>query len=90
MNWSVYVILCQDGSLYTGISTDPERRFQEHRTMALTGKGKGAKYFRGKLPLETVWLMRNLDKKEASQQEAQIKRMNRRQKLEFLTGRVEL
>ena len=84
------MILCQDGSLYTGISTDPKRRFEEHRTMALTGKGKGAKYFRGKLPLETIWLTSNLDRKEASQKEAQIKKMNRRQKLQFIKSNAVL
>ena len=47
-NWSVYVIRCADGSLYTGISTDPGRRFQQH------ADGRGAKFFRTRRPLEII------------------------------------
>ena len=48
--WFVYVIRCADGTLYTGVSTNVERRFTEHRE----GSGKGAKYLRGRGPLEMV------------------------------------
>lgn len=78
------MILCQDKSLYTGISTNPERRFQEHAEMASTGQGRGAKYFRGRPPVETVLIIENLDKSEASKEEAQIKKLSRRQKLELI------
>lgn len=50
MNWQVYIILFSDNSLYTGITTDSERRFRQHT------KGDGAKYFRGRQPLEVVFL----------------------------------
>ena len=46
--WSLYIVRCRHGSLYTGIATDVERRFAEHQT------NKGAKYLRGRGPLELV------------------------------------
>ena len=47
--WYLYILRCADGSLYTGITTDVERRLEEHRS------GKGAKYTRGRGPLELVY-----------------------------------
>ena len=47
--WYLYILRCADGSLYTGITTDVERRLEEHRG------GKGAKYTRGRGPLELVY-----------------------------------
>lgn len=52
MNWYVYVILTSKGKLYTGISTDPERRFVEH----LCDRKKGAKFFRSDSPVVIVHL----------------------------------
>ena len=49
-NWSVYIILCDDGSLYTGVSTDIDRRFREHGATP-----RGAKYFNGRKPLRVVY-----------------------------------
>ena len=48
MQWSVYMLRCSDNSLYTGITTDINRRFQQH------SEGKGARYFRGRTPLQVV------------------------------------
>ena len=53
--WTVYMIRCRDGSLYTGITTDLDRRVEEHRDIAVVkkpGAQKGAKALRGKGPLE--------------------------------------
>ena len=47
--WSLYIVRCRHGSLYTGIATDVERRFAEHQT------NKGAKYLRGRGPLKLVF-----------------------------------
>ena len=47
--WYLYILRCADGSLYTGITIDVERRLEEHRS------GKGAKYTRGRGPLELVY-----------------------------------
>jgi len=74
-NWSVYIIEACDGSFYTGITTDTERRFSEH----LDGK-KGAKYFNGKTPIRILFNETNHDRSSASKQEARIKSMTRAQK----------
>ena len=47
--WKLYILRCGDGSLYTGITTDVEKRLEAHRS------GKGAKYTRGRGPLELVY-----------------------------------
>ena len=49
--WHVYLVRCTDGSLYTGIATNVERRLAEH----IEGKKKGARYLRGRGPLELVF-----------------------------------
>jgi putative endonuclease len=70
MNWQVYIILCSDGSLYTGITTNIERRFAQHLD------GTGAKYFRGRAPLRLVYLEAGHDRASASRREARIKRLS--------------
>ena len=69
MNWQVYIILCSDNSLYTGITTDVERRFSQHLT------GTGAKYFRGRSPQRLVYLEVGHDRSSASRREVEIKRL---------------
>ena len=69
MNWQVYMILCSDDSLYTGITTDIQRRFAQHLA------GTGAKYFRGRVPHRLVYLENNHDRSSASRREAQIKKL---------------
>ena len=66
-DWQVYMILCSDGSLYTGITTDINRRIHEH------GNGKGAKYFRGRQPKALVYLERGHTRSTAGLREWQIK-----------------
>jgi putative endonuclease len=80
--WSVYIILCSDNSLYTGITTDVAGRFQQHLT------GRGAKYFRGRQPLQVVYLENGHSRSTASRREAQIKALKRTDKdaLVFSTG----
>lgn len=74
MEWSVYIILCSDGSLYTGISTDVERRFRQHST------GKGAKYFRGRAPLAIAFREGGHSRNSAGRRESMIKKMTRLEK----------
>ncbi len=71
MNWQVYIILCSDGSLYTGITTDVDRRLRQH------AGGSGAKYFRGRKPLNLVYLERGHSRSSAAQRESLIKKMTR-------------
>ena len=71
IRWYVYILRCGDGSLYTGITTDPQRRLRQHR-----GEIKGgAKYTRARLPIEMVWLESQLDRASASRREIEIKRL---------------
>lgn len=76
MEWFVYVIRCSDDSLYTGVTTDIERRFNEH-----AGNAKGAKYFNGRQPLEVVYSEAGHDRSSACQREATIKKLSRAGKL---------
>jgi putative endonuclease len=78
MNWCVYIILCSDDSLYTGITTDMERRFRQH------AEGRGAKYFRGRSPKQTVYLEQGLSRSSAASREARIKAMPRVEKLNLI------
>lgn len=74
MNWHVYMILCTDDTLYTGITTDIERRMREHSS------GRGAKYFRGRQPERLLYLESGHDRSSASQREHAIKAMRRSDK----------
>ncbi len=74
MNWQVYMILCSDGSLYTGITKDIDRRFRQH------GEGRGARYFRCRAPVEVVYLESGHTRSSAGKREAAIKAMSRTDK----------
>lgn len=82
MRWSVYIIRCSDGSLYTGISNDVQRRFREHAS------GLGAKYFRGRQPKEVVYVETGHDRGSASKREIVIKKLPRAGKLQLLSSTV--
>ena len=70
--WLVYMIRTLDGQLYTGITTDIQRRWQEHKS----GKG-GARYFRGHTPKAIALLEEHIDRSSASKREAQIKMLSK-------------
>ena len=74
MNWLVYMILCSDNSLYTGITTDIDRRLRQH------ANGSGAKYFRGRHPIQVVYFENDHSRFSAAKRESQIKAMNRADK----------
>ena len=73
MNY-VYMIRCKDGSLYTGWTNNLEKRFRNHC------EGKGAKYTRGRGPLELVYYEVFEDKKDAMKREYAIKQLKKREK----------
>ena len=77
-NWKVYILRCGDGSLYTGISTDVARRLEEHCS------GKGAKYTRGRNPLELAYVEACSDKSAALRRELEIKALPRAEKLKLI------
>ncbi len=70
MNWFVYIILCSDASLYTGITNNLERRLTQH------ADGRGAKYFRGRMPGPVVYLEAGHTRSSASKREAAIKKLS--------------
>ena len=74
----VYILLCEDGSLYTGWTNDLQKR------IALHNSGRGAKYTRGRGPLELVYSEELPDKEAALRRECAIKKLRREQKLALL------
>jgi len=75
--WFLYMVECADGRVYTGITTDVERRFVEHSE----GGIKGAKALRGKGPLKLVFQQQMLNRSDASIAESAIKKLSKQQKL---------
>lgn len=84
-DWQVYIVQTAAGLLYTGISTDPARRLQEHEAGKI-----GARSLRGKGPLQIVFLCGVADRSAASILEARIKRLSRTQKLQLVRGELVL
>lgn len=78
MKWYVYIVRCRDNALYTGITTNLERRINEHNL------GIGAKSLRGKLPVELVYHETYGSQKEASKRETAIKNWKREHKLKLI------
>lgn len=78
-NWQVYILKCADGTLYTGITTDLERRVAEHNSCRL-----GAKYTSGRRPVELVYCRSFADRSLASKEEIRIKKMSRDEKLRLI------
>ena len=74
MAWYVYMLRCGDGTLYTGMTDDVQRRLAAHRA------GKGAKYTRGRGPLELAYTEKQPDKSAALRRECAIKRLRREEK----------
>ena len=72
-DWMVYIIEADDASLYTGITTDVERRFSEH----LRHKSGGARYFNGRRPKRVVYAESGHTRSSASRREAEIKKLSR-------------
>lgn len=81
--WSMYLIRSVDDRLYTGVSTDVERRFSEHENT--DRKNKGAKALRGKTPLKLVYQIVVGNRSDALKLEYRVKQLSRIQK-EYLIG----
>ena len=84
--WFVYLIRTASGSLYTGITTDVQRRFNEHQD----GGAKAAKSLRGKGPLTLVYIAATENRSLASKIESRIKRLNKREKEKLVRGELEI
>ncbi len=77
--WKVYILRCSDDSLYTGVTTDLQRRIKEHN-----GTKLGAKYTSSRRPVELVYFENCNDKVDATKREYAIKQLNRKQKQELI------
>ena len=74
MEWCVYMLLCDDNTIYTGITNDLKKRFDNHIS------GKGAKYLQGRKPLEIVYTENFKNRSMATKREMEIKKLNRKEK----------
>ncbi|TDO73057.1 putative endonuclease [Halanaerobium saccharolyticum] len=74
----IYMVECSDGSLYTGYTTDVERRLEEHNA------GQGAKYTRGRIPVKLRHQESFKNRSQAQKREYEIKQLPRRKKEELI------
>ncbi len=82
MNWFVYIILCTDNTLYTGITVNVPRRFDQHAT------GKGAKYFRGRQPEQLVYVEPGHSRSSATKREISLKKLSREEKSRIIASEM--
>lgn len=80
-SWSVYILRCGDGTLYTGIAVDLRRRVEAHR------RGAAAKYTRSRRPVTLVYQERQPDRSKAQKREAALRRLGRTGKLALIASR---
>ena len=78
MSWSLYILRCKDGTLYTGITTDVAERLAKHQS------GEGAKYTRGRGPFELAYEEKDLTESAARKREAEIKKWTKMEKEKFI------
>ena len=79
MAWHVYIIECSDGTLYTGITNDLDRRITAHND------GRGAKYTKSRRPVHLRYNEPAVDRKNASQREYAIKSLRKAEKMRLIT-----
>jgi len=77
MNWTLYILQCSDGTLYTGITNDLPKRIKAHEA------GAGAKYTKGRGPFILVYQEACEHRSAASKRELAVKKLSRRQKMEL-------
>lgn len=77
--WALYILRCQDGSFYTGITTDFPRRLRQHN------QGRASKYTRSRRPVTAVYLRSNLTHSQALREELRIKALTRPAKMELVS-----
>ena len=80
-NWHLYVLRCSDDTLYTGVTTDPQRRLREHNISP-----RGAKYTRARRPTQMVYCEEHEDRSCAQKAEHKFKKLTREQKEKIVIG----
>jgi putative endonuclease len=76
--WYIYILECSDNTLYTGITTNIEKRLKKHNS------GKGAKYTKSRLPVVLRVFFEANNRSEASKEEYRIKQLSRQEKMKLL------
>lgn len=76
--WYVYILQCGDSTLYTGITTEPQRRLEQHNS------GKASRYTRARLPVKLLYSETRSNRTEAQKREYEIKQLTRREKLALI------
>ncbi len=79
--WFVYIVKCQDGKLYTGISNDVEKRVAKHN------KGKGCRFTRFRFPVELLYSKECGTKSAARKEELRVQGLTRTKKIELISNR---
>lgn len=82
MTWTLYILECSDKTLYTGITTDLEKRFKKHT------EGRGAKYTRGRGPYRIIYTEIHYTKSEALKREVAVKSMRKERKLRLISMNI--
>ena len=82
MTWHVYIIECNDGSLYTGITTNLEKRITAHNA------GLGAKYTKSRRPVRLCYSEHAIDRRQASQREYAIKSLRKSAKIDMIANQL--
>ncbi|OGF25848.1 hypothetical protein A2331_04625 [Candidatus Falkowbacteria bacterium RIFOXYB2_FULL_34_18] len=80
--YCVYILKCSDGSLYTGITNNLEKRINEHNFSHL-----GAKYTKGRRPVSLVYLLKKRSRSTATKEEYRIKKLSRIEKINLINGK---
>jgi putative endonuclease len=76
--WSVYILRCSDGTLYTGITNDLDKMIESHSS------GQGSKYTKSRLPVELVYQEQANNRSEATRRELEIKGFSREEKMKLI------
>ena len=79
-NWAVYILRCSDGTLYTGITNNLDKRIESHSS------GQGSKYTRSRLPVDLIYHEQAENRSEATRRELEIKGLSRGDKMKIING----
>ena len=79
-SWYVYILRCADGTLYTGVTRDLDRRLAQHNGE----RAGGPRYTRGRRPVALAWSEAAVDRGSAQRRESEIKQLSRREKMRLL------
>ena len=79
--WCLYILECSNNTLYTGVTNDLERRFDQHKS------GKGAMYTRFFTPTKILYTEKHLNRSKAQKRESEIKKWDRKKKLALISDK---